>query len=93
MANGLMSYVYNKVANDKESNQTLYYGYFDENRDFILYKPDLSSNEDTKNIDQLVPIPFSELPLAENRSKNKIKSKNYCLMTYQYFKCFIYYKA
>jgi uncharacterized caspase-like protein len=38
-ANGLMSYVYGKVANDKNSDQTPHYGHFDGDGDFILLAP------------------------------------------------------
>jgi len=61
-ASSLMSYVYGKVANDKNSNQTPHYGYFDGDGDFILHAPQLAELEkaDDKDIDSLVVVPYAE---------------------------------
>ncbi|MCF2719285.1 caspase family protein [Paenibacillus sp. UKAQ_18] len=56
-ANGLMSYVYQKVSNDIYSNQTPHYGYFDGDGDFIFKAPVLSSlRDEQKDIDQMIII-------------------------------------
>jgi uncharacterized caspase-like protein len=74
-ASGLMSYVYGKVANDKNSHQTPHYGYFDGDGDFILQAPQLSELEktDNKDIDNLIVVPFSEEDFSKESSPNKIK--------------------
>jgi uncharacterized caspase-like protein len=58
-ANGVMAYVYNKVANDQHSRQTPHYGFIDGDGDFI-FKADilqeLSKKEEEDN-DVLVSIP------------------------------------
>lgn len=57
-ANGLMSYVYQKVSNDNYSNQTPHFGYIDGDGDFIFKAPILTSlNDEQKEIDYLVLIP------------------------------------
>ena len=73
-ANGLMSYVYSKVANDKNSNQTPHYGYFDGDGDFILFAPDdrLASDSDT-----ILVIPFAkEEPTRINIEEKITKVKS-----------------
>lgn len=74
-ASGLMSYVYGKVANDKNSNQTPHYGYFDGDGDFILQAPQLLELEksDSKDLDSLVVVPFSEEDFSSEKLPNKIK--------------------
>lgn len=61
-ASGLMAYVYGKVANDKNSNQTPHYGYFDGDGDFIIRAPSLTDLEtpENKDIDRLVAIPYPD---------------------------------
>lgn len=74
-ANGLMSYVYNKVANDKNSNQTPHYGYFDGDGDFILKAPLLEKSEktDDKYLDSIVVVPFAEEEISIDTTQYKIK--------------------
>jgi len=74
-ASGLMSYVYGKVANDKNSNQTPHYGYFDGDGDFILQAPQLAELEksDDKDIDSLVVVPYAEEEFSRETTPNKIK--------------------
>lgn len=74
-ASGLMSYVYGKVANDKNSNQTPHYGYFDGDGDFILQAPKLTELEesDVKDLDSLVVVPFSEEDVSSEAIPNKIR--------------------
>ncbi|MFW8602493.1 caspase family protein [Desulfobacterota bacterium M19] len=61
-ASGLMAYVYTKVANDLNSDQTPHYGQFDGDGDFIISAPnieELSENQE-KDIDELMSIPYAE---------------------------------
>jgi Caspase domain len=61
-ANGLMTYVYQKVANDENSRQTPHYGYFDGDGDFILSTPKKEENieDDRINVDELIVVPWIE---------------------------------
>jgi len=72
-ANGVMSYVYEKVAKDPHSQQTPHYGYLDGDGDFIFNAstPILSklTDEDDINKDILVSVPSS---LSESSSVEKI---------------------
>ncbi len=72
-ANGVMSYVYEKVAKDPYSQQTPHYGYLDGDGDFIFNAsiPILSklTDEDDINKDILVPVPSF---LSESSSVEKI---------------------
>ena len=63
-ASAVMAYVYGKVANDKNSNQTPHYGYFDGDGDFIFAAPGLTELEktDTKDLDSLVAVPYPDIP-------------------------------
>ncbi len=75
-AAGLMSYVYNKVSNDKNSDQTPHYGYFDGDGDLILKKPEVQidiNNIGKDNSDRLIIIPFPEMTINDDGLKNKIK--------------------
>lgn len=61
-ASAVMSYVYAKVASDKNSHQTPHYGHIDGDGDMVLLAPGLSDLEesDTKDIDRLVSVPFAD---------------------------------
>ena len=50
-AAGLMAYVYNRVATDKNSNQTPHYGHFDGDGDLVLIAPGLSALEASEERD------------------------------------------
>jgi hypothetical protein len=60
-ASGLMSYVYNKVARDPDSNQTPHHGHLDGDGDFILKysipKGDEDDHAETGR-DRLLILPF-----------------------------------
>lgn len=74
-AAGLMSYVYSKVSNDKNSDQTPHYGYFDGDGDLILKKPEfknINSDSEKDNSEKLVIIPFPEVLINENSLNKKI---------------------
>ena len=60
-ANGLMSYVYNKVARDHQSNQTPHYGFLDGDGDMIFDTSPLDDIDDSSEKEQytLVEIPAS----------------------------------
>ena len=74
-ASGLMAYVYRKVANDKNSNQTPHFGYFDGDGDFILRASHLEEleREEEKDIDRLVVIPAVEEEILEDNTLSKVK--------------------
>ncbi len=77
-ASGLMSYVYGKVANDRNSNQTPHYGYFDGDGDFIFKAEQLKdlTRSEVKDIDNLIVIPFSEEDPSDQSTQfklNKVK--------------------
>lgn len=61
-ASGLMAYVYSKVANDINSEQTPHYGQFDGDGDFILSAPDPGSESEdgTTDNDDLITIPYAD---------------------------------
>lgn len=69
-ANGVMAYVYNKVANDHRSQQTPHYGSIDGDGDFI-FRADmlegLAEKEEEDN-DILVPVPAT---LVEGKTENE----------------------
>ncbi|MBP7721534.1 MAG: caspase family protein [Alphaproteobacteria bacterium] len=58
-ANGIMAYVYEHVAQDKNSNQTPHYGFIDGDGDFIFKAPKLQELEKIieKDEDILVAVP------------------------------------
>jgi len=60
-ANGVMSYVYERVAKDPYSKQTPHYGFFDGDGDFIFNAPILSelTNENEIDKDILISVPSS----------------------------------
>lgn len=59
-ASGLMAYVYSKVSNDINSEQTPHYGQFDGDGDFIISVPqeNLAPEDETKGTDDLITIPY-----------------------------------
>lgn len=61
-ANGLMAYVYQRVANDKNSSQTPHYGYFDGDGDFVIKSPESAESlgDEKKDLDSLIVVPFTE---------------------------------
>jgi hypothetical protein len=61
-ASGLMAYVYTKVANDQNSEQTPHYGQFDGDGDFIISAPNIEelSKDQEKDIDELISVPYLE---------------------------------
>lgn len=74
-ASGLMSYVYQKVANDINSNQTPHYGHFDGDGDFILVAPALSylAKSEDKDLDTLVVVPFLEEDHSAETTASKVR--------------------
>jgi hypothetical protein len=61
-ASGLMAYVYTKVANDLNSEQTPHYGQFDGDGDFIILAPNINelSEDQKKDVDELISVPYAE---------------------------------
>ena len=73
-ANGVMAYVYDKVAKDQYSNQTPHFGFVDGDGDFIFNLPDMSSEQDGKEQDVFINVPPSELPQEQETSADKAKA-------------------
>jgi hypothetical protein len=73
-ANGVMAYVYSKVANDRNSNQTPHYGHFDGDGDFIFKAPGLNKLEqaENKDLDELISVPYPEEPLVGDVTESKV---------------------
>lgn len=67
-ANGVMAYVYERVAKDQHSHQTPHYGFLDGDGDFIFKAPMLDSpkKEDKEGQDVLVAVP-SSMPMTESK--------------------------
>ncbi|MDP1714789.1 MAG: caspase family protein [Anaerolineales bacterium] len=64
-ANGVMNYVYQKVAQDRDSYQTPHFGYLDGDGDFIFSAPILSELQENKEEDKDILIAVSS-PLMED---------------------------
>jgi hypothetical protein len=64
-ANGVMAYVYERVARDHNSHQTPHYGFIDGDGDFIFKAPILESpkKEEEKDEDELISVP-SAMPVT-----------------------------
>jgi uncharacterized caspase-like protein len=92
-ASGVMAYVYSKVANDKNSNQTPHYGYFDGDGDFIFRAPGIHELEepDSKDVDKLIAIPYADEPIHAGglaskvtRVKNLLATDSYTIELHDY---------
>lgn len=72
-ANSLFAYVYSKVSNDINSEQTPHYGQFDGDGDFIISVPEQDSETD-ENIDndKLITLPSFEEVRTEKTTMEKI---------------------
>lgn len=73
-ASGLMAYVYTNVANDINSEQTPHYGQFDGDGDFIISAPNIEelSEDQKKDIDELISVPYAEEARASASLEDKI---------------------
>lgn len=73
-ASGLMAYVYSKVANDINSEQTPHYGQFDGDGDFIISAPqhNTSADDETRDVDELITIPYVDEVRDSKTTKEKI---------------------
>lgn len=73
-ASGVMAYVYGKVANDRNSNQTPHYGFFDGDGDFIFKAPGIHELEksETKDVDKLITIPYREEVVRNDDLTSKV---------------------
>ena len=69
-ANGVMAYVYDKVANDVHSRQTPHFGYIDGDGDFIFSAPILDELDEKPETDQdvLVSIPADGPTLPKDKT-------------------------
>jgi hypothetical protein len=74
-ASGLMAYVYSKVANDINSDQTPHYGQFDGDGDFIILVPtkDTAQDDETKDTDELITIPCVDEVRTTETTEEKIE--------------------
>jgi hypothetical protein len=74
-ASGLMAYVYSKVANDINSDQTPHYGQFDGDGDFIILVPtkDTAEDDETKDTDELITIPYVDEVRTTETTEEKIE--------------------
>jgi hypothetical protein len=74
-ASGLMAYVYGKVANDKNSNQTPHFGHFDGDGDFILQAPQLAELEkpEERDVDRLIVVPVVEEEFSVADTPGKVR--------------------
>lgn len=72
-ANGLMAYVYKKVATDQNSNQTPHYGYIDGDGDFIFFVPDPGEVDEEFETDQLISVAAIEDEPSEEALGEKIQ--------------------
>ena len=72
-AKGLMGYVYNKVSNDANSEQTPHYGQFDGDGDFIIVAPEVRTKSDEPGIgiDELIIVPG----VSEARDTESLEDK------------------
>jgi uncharacterized caspase-like protein len=79
-ANGVMAYVYERVAKDPNSSQTPHYGFIDGDGDFIFKAPILNAikTEEEKDEDVLIAVP-SATPISNiNESASVIdRTKEY----------------
>lgn len=73
-ANGLMAYVYAKVANDRNSEQTPHYGYFEGDGDLVLRAPRIDQIEgsEKEGVDVLIAVPYADEPVARDSLITKI---------------------
>lgn len=73
-ASAVMSYVYAKVASDKNSHQTPHHGHIDGDGDMVLLAPGLGELEqsDTKDIDRLVSVPYADPSVELDSSEAKV---------------------
>ncbi len=74
-ASGLMAYVYSKVANDINSEQTPHYGQFDGDGDFIISVPVNEAAEyvETKDTDELITIPYVDEVKTSKTTEEKVE--------------------
>lgn len=73
-ASGLMAYVYTKVANDTNSEQTPHYGQFDGDGDFIIQAPNIEelSSDEKKDLDELISVPYAEVVRNNHTLEEKV---------------------
>lgn len=73
-ANGLMSFVYDKVAKDQYSKQTPHYGFIDGDGDFIFNAPEFSDEEHQTGANAVVSVPGQSSHDSEEVIADDIKS-------------------
>ena len=85
-ANGVMNYVYRKVAQDPDSNQTPHFGYLDGDGDFIFSAPILSELQESEEEghDILIAIPSPLISEGELEHMNTIEKTKEFLSNSRY---------
>lgn len=71
-ASGLMAYVYAKVANDMNSEQTPHYGQFDGDGDFIFTVPAIDEGDGKRDLDEIVSFPYVDEARVANTLGDKV---------------------
>ena len=72
-ANGVMAYVYERVARDQQSHQTPHYGFIEGDGDLIFKAPILDSpkKEEEKDEDTLIAVP-SSMPMTNTDASGNV---------------------
>jgi hypothetical protein len=79
-ASTLMAYVYTRVAQDRNSNQTPHYGYFDGDGDFVLKATELLAPTNTQvENDQAYVVPFIEEEPLRNSMEHEVEKTKHLL--------------
>ncbi len=75
-ASGVMAYVYEKVATDRDSHQTPHYGHFDGDGDFVLQAPGLEelAEEEEVGLDELIAVPYPESEVSVATTDEKLRT-------------------
>ena len=85
-ANGIMAYVYEKVAKDAYSSQTPHFGFLDGDGDFIFQAPMLDSleSETEKDKDVLIEIPETSSLTTQDDVNNVLEIVKECISNPRY---------
>jgi hypothetical protein len=85
-ANGVMGYVYRKVAQDPDSHQTPHFGYIDGDGDFVFSAPILSElqESDEEEKDVLIAIPSPLISEGEIEHMNTVEKTKEFLSNSRY---------
>lgn len=93
-ANGIMAYVYDRVAKDIHSQQTPHYGFLDGDGDFIFAAPNIKALTEKENVDEDIlvsiptPSPEASMPSTDNlieKTKEYLSDSRYKIKLYDLF--------